>query len=968
MQTATASLQAELNLSVDARQFVELVEFYSQNDEIYDPANALLRVANTATNWRGLAYERRLISRSDINRYLGKQANTLNLTLSNIDLGMSRFVTSHRVEGMWVQLRLVSLRVPDESLILFRGKCQKPGRDPGALTIKQDFGSNQKLLRRQMTILCPLRHDFKGEACRGGVPLASKPAAYRNAMSCGGSYNNCIERENTDNFQGFRFTPITGTFSYEVVEQKRFLLIFSKKKKRTVSAPWSSVSELQEDTFVPEVGGITQVEGIPLIHADTGAKVKFIQAFANEDTDALHEIRIRDKQYLATPDNVAVALGSFGSSGQPASAQFPGAGKFSGITWVEGEAVGSDPADANDSAPTVTAIVRGRQFPTPDTSFTTKDWTDLGPVMARWYLLNRGTARQADLDNESVIEAAKICNEPVIDDTGFEQAVVWNTVNGGTLAGFRAFALASGFGASTVDRITLMLAQGKTPGGGYGQLVQAYYRYINQSNIQQFVAPNRKIRRRYTSSFVIKEQMTLGDFLYDILLPSFNGYLIFSAEGKIQVRVDAPARTTYTVAAAAADDLQIEVEDVFAWQHERESLLLIGAHLDNSEVNRVRGVMYSSRGNGLTLTASATGTLNATASAATLTGGSATAPASATVTIGGSVTAGDKVTIVIDGVTVDYTAQTYTDPSGAVTGDHVIGIAGLLAATINGHERLRRYLRAEWNDTATLTIKAKFGFLQLAEPLKLAHQSLEECLRITAAYGYASTPAGLNTQQQADYEAAYGGASRRRVRRNSFHWPLGDQQSSVNIVKGSFRSAIHDWSGVPIEDRSPAHIKQIGEENEEEINLSAVDGAHQAFRLLRIRLGKRRACDWFCDFSASGDALLHDVGDLIVVSDYSGAGTVRNVPVVIESLGVDRSLNAKITARLYRSEIYDDTIQELGAPILASVANNGGSNPIGNPPNVPITGGGGSYGGDPREPGYGGGDGGYGSGGRLDIL
>lgn len=944
MQLCDPTLRAELQSDDLPRQTVELYELFTSETTAYTPDRAIARWATSPYtllfDGQNYNYERRVVSRSEIRRFLDRQVNTLSLTLDNVDLAMTGLVTGQRLEGMWLQVRLAARTVTGRSLILFGGRVDKPDEldhRECRLTVRQDFGVDQPMLPRRMTVLCPLRWEFKGLACRGGVAMSTKSPAYQAASECNGSFNQCLDYANTDNFQGFRFVPVLGTFSYQVIEQKRFLLFFSRKKKRTVSATWSSVSDFQEDSFIPEVGGLVQLEGLPVMHADSGTRVKFLHAFAGEDSDAVLGVRCRDKQYLPAPDNLSVALGAFGSSGQPASVQFPGAGKFSGVTWVEGEVIGSDPADANDANPTITAVVRGRKYDHPDATgqFNLKQASDIGPVQVRWYLLNRGTAKPGDIDDESVFDAMLRCAEPVIDDTGFEQAIIPQQVDGGSINGFIAYASASGFGASTVSRIAAQMAMGRVEPGGYTALVQAYYRYVNTANIAQYISPVRKIRRRYTSNFALKEDTTLGDFLYDVLLPSFNGYLIWSAAGRIQVRVDGPADATYLRAAAAANATEIEVEDVTLWQRRIGAQILIGAHLSNSELNRVTDWRLTAIGSAIALSASATGVMTVTAA-----GPDAAINAIGSLTLAGAATPGDQVTTIVDGITVDYTVQ---------AGDDREGVAAYLALTINGHSVLRRYVRAEWNPAQGSTIRliSKAGFLTLERPLQSAHARAEETIRIEAAFGT-------------------GGE---RIRQETFRWPLGSRQSSVNFVTGTFRSAVHDWAVTPIEDVAETHLRQVRKRTSEEVNLSAVDNAHQAFRLLRIRLGKRRLCDWFCSFTAAGDALLLDVGDVICVSHYSGGTFIRNIPVVIEDILIDGQLNAKITARLYRTEVYDDTIQEVTARILLPLQSGTNTNTSPNPPNPPLGGpgvGDSGSGGRPVDPPYGSGDGGYGTGGGLD--
>lgn len=472
----------------------------------------------------------------------------------------------------------------------------------------------------------------------GARRLAAKSAAYQSASECNGTRRQCVEYGNEENFQGVIFKPVSGTFSYQVEETKRFLLFFKRKKYRTVSAPWSSVSDATEDVVIPEVCGAVQPEAVSVMHADTGVSLRFLSLLADGEVEGVYEVKCRDKKYSPVISGYAHALGRYGSQGQPDSAQFAGAGKFSGTAWVEGALLGSDAGDANDSAPTITAVVKGRVMDVPNPAenyaFPPRQWSDVGPLLARRYLINKGRMRPGLMDDESVIEAAVRCNEPVIDDTGFEQVFLPQQVTGAGMD-FRMFASMSGFGAKTVDRIALMLAQGKMPTGGYGQLVQAYYQYINQTQPPAFVAPTRAVRRRYTTNFALKEQAKLGDFLWEVVLPSFNGYLIHRADGRVQIKVDGPADSTLLRDDAPAGATELHVEDITRWQRSQDGLLLVGAHQPTAEVARVVGVRHSSVGDTITLASSATGGIAVGVSGPTLAG----APGAGGGTTGGDVLA-----------------------------------------------------------------------------------------------------------------------------------------------------------------------------------------------------------------------------------------------------------------------------------------------------------------------------------------
>lgn len=907
-----------LELQQQARSKVELVEFFVPNETDFTPAKAALRLckAGTATgtgilgnlvggySWGGYFYERRVASggRGDIQRNLGSQANTVNLTIVNNDFAFSKFVLQNRLEGYWVQVRQPSITAPNESLILFAGRCSKPDEvfPDLQLTITQDIGaSDAELPERKLYIVCPLAVKFKEKECRGGQELSLVGNAdYQAAIECDGARKTCAGFSNIDNFQGLSFITISGTYTYQVEEVKRFLLLFSRKKRRTASAAWSSASDAQQDTPIPEVGGVVQVEAVPFMHADTGAKVKFLSILAGADTDGVFNVAIRDAEYLPAPDvgTEQIAYGALGSQGQPESLQFPGAGKFSGLTWVEGVAIGSDPTSANDKAPTIVAILRGRKYETPsDVGVFTEDdidWTDCGAYMARHYLLTTGRHPRTLIDDESVIAAAKKTFEPVIDDTGFEQATLPSTVTGGV--DFRAYASAGGFGAATIDKILLLMAQGKKLTGGYAALVEAYYRYVNQNAFPTFQEPLRKVRRRYTTNFALKETTTLSDFFKDVLFPSFNGRYSFSAAGKIRIDVDGPAPHTF-LTADVSSGTTLNVEDVTPWLTQMGKLVVVGPHTAAAELTRVQAWKYADvTDDPIDVAVANTGTLSISVSSSTLMGGTDLLPSRATVSVGGTVSAGAYVELTIDGITVDYTALADDDRDA---------VAGYLCALVNGEPTLRRYVKADWDgESSDILLTAKTGTLTVADALTKQHAANDEVLVVQAAFG--------DTQDD----------KQTRYLENSFAWPLGSRSSSYNRFAGSIHSSAHDWASVPIERNVIWHQKETRRTNTMDVNLSGVDTAHQAARLLKIISGKERYCDWFCSFTATGAALLLDLGDVIAVSHYSGAGYLNFVPVVIEDITIDGEQNAHITARLYRTDIYDDRLAAvIDSPMLQPI-------------------------------------------------
>lgn len=214
------------------KQVLELFEFFAPDEEVFTPANALKTYAKTTIYWGGRLYTRHVISRSGAKRYLGRDVNAVTVNFGTNSEEMVRFITNYRVEGMWLQIRRISLDVSNESTIVFRGRCGKPDDQGGTIVAKQEIGGAQ-IPARKLVFQCPLI--FKGKACLGAQAISEKSATYQAASRCNKSINQCVAYGNFENFDAFRFVPITGNFSYTTTEVKRFSS-FSRRRKRAPSA------------------------------------------------------------------------------------------------------------------------------------------------------------------------------------------------------------------------------------------------------------------------------------------------------------------------------------------------------------------------------------------------------------------------------------------------------------------------------------------------------------------------------------------------------------------------------------------------------------------------------------------------------------------------------------------------------------------------------------------------------------
>jgi hypothetical protein len=160
---------------------------------------------------------------------------------------------------------------------------------------------------------------------------------------------------------------------------------------------------------------------------------------------------------------------------------------------------------------------------------------------------------------------------------------------------------------------------------------------------------------------------------------------------------------------------------------------------------------------------------------------------------------------------------------------------------------------------------------------------------------------------------AYADTTRATHLDGSFGWPEGGRQSLINQVKGTYREAIQDFAEQPLTINDERHQDEVGEINSTTIDLSAVDNFNQASRLLNGYLAKFRDLDFFFRWSAAGEPLLLEIGDLVCLSDDSGGW--RNVPVTIEEISYNQKFEASFTCRLYSTSAFDDAVLQTQVPL-----------------------------------------------------
>ena len=999
MQTVSIALQAVMDAGINnnpndpTRDWCTVYEFY-EHDYVpdptngFEPANATKRFAHINLTWNSLAYIREAQSRSDTSRFVSKTANQATATFSNVDRVMSAWIASTDVEGMYFVIRELSRSVTDSSIVLFSGRIKKP----------VEFNR--------------IDATFYGESILG---------AFDNIQVPGRTYSpdDPDGRQPSDPlFKGFRIVALHGSFDRTRTETRRKFLIFRKTVEVHYSDSWSSRDATPLGNPVQECFGRVQAELTPIAFADIGGAAKGLWVASNGKISAVDNIR-NPEDPNRQPNNITVHLGDPGGTGtnaqiagQPANTgdqQFPGAGFFSDTAYIGAGIPNGDPESVEDIV-TVIAIIRGRLVPLPDGSgdFSLTGWTDSGPYLTRFLLTDDefGMLDPAFVADPACIETADFCAEPINDSANSERVFIPNTdlPQAGT-----AFHLHRSTGR--IDARSILFYDFGT--GTEPELLDADYEGFDETDIPGTFSLITRLQGRYTTNFIITEKVNLSDLLYDTVMRSYRGYLVVNSKGQIEPRCEKQGDNALLRSSSIVGATSIAVDDVEWW---KTNLLLRGkvvlgnnlpSGVTTSEVRKVTNAQYSTAGNSITLVAGVTGTITATASGATLSGGSTSVAASGGVTIGGSPAPGDIVTVTIDGIAIQHVLEPY-DTTGTV--------ARMLMYRINANTRLKRYIKASWVDSTPnlVTIKSKLGTLTLAEALVYAHtgptasptvaptltpgsggslpagtlyaaysyetsigetyvspvqsvvvtlnqkittstisppagstvnwylsveagstelayvdnnngaaldilalpdpdaprtplynNTAEECLRVMMSF----SDAGKNADGTVSVKLKQAGLTRNNINKNSFKWPLGGKQSSINQAIIEYVDASNDFAKTTATINDKARQTKVGKPTPIKINGAAIDNYNQAYRIANAALAKNSEGNWFGSLTTSDpNAMLLEEGDLFCASDESG-GFV-NIVLRVEEATVHADRSTTITGRLYSTEMFSDYVRK----------------------------------------------------------
>lgn len=177
----------------------------------------------------------------------------------------------------------------------------------------------------------------------------------------------------------------------------------------------------------------------------------------------------------------------------------------------------------------------------------------------------------------------------------------------------------------------------------------------------------------------------------------------------------------------------------------------------------------------------------------------------------------------------------------------------------------------------------------------------------------------------ADQPSVRNHAPKSNIIKDSLEWILGRREDAVNLVSISFRDASQDFRLVELKIRDEEHIAKVKKENKLEIDGSAIDSFHQAFRIGSGAMAEARDAAHFHKWQSDREALFLEEFDVVCVTD-AGAGVV-NFPVIIEDIEYDDLISAHptatFTARKYSSTLYDDSVVGRQIPVIQSLDQNG---------------------------------------------
>ncbi len=925
MQRFSENITREL--AKRSKYAIPVVEIYPRSTldivSIAAPVNAIGRFSTTCFDWETSVgtyrYEAKVTGFPEVNTYITEELNNAEIEFSNVKRGdgsMARFVLDNHVKGCWMVIRLIFPNYPDESIIMFWGKCDRPGginNQTVVITATQDMGNHgQQIPFRTYGANCPLEFAKPGGGCLGNQTLAEKSISYRLAVATYGSsgcnklFSTCTLLENTNYFQGQRVVAVSGQFSYITVEEvvKR-VLFWTKRKKISVvkTDNWSSVNQSEGQETVPIGFGRFQVQGHPYVWADVGAQVRGLYGFAEGRVSAFTFLRSRTEgiNIVQTTEH----LGDWGNVGtQGPDTLFSGvSGVNSRLAYVEILTDGSSPTQVDD-APIITAVIRGLEVPVPDPAgnFTVEEWSNNPVAIVRYLLTDTrfGRIPSTRMDDVAALDTFNDCDEIVEDRTNEEAIVLPSNEAENYGVGYRRF---RSTGRYTAYKDMYNNEQLPQPVVDYPEFEEPEIRWFNPFETYTIPVSQTVIRQKYTANGAVQEETSLFDFITTRILPTFKGYLNYGFNGKIQIKNRRKADNAYM--RGNLDTLQdrIPITNIAPWRYDPTGFLVIGVSLREAEIRQVAGFEYSPAGNSIPIVVQTVG--GVTAIATSFSGGTISKPAIGYIDLAGTPAAGSYIEVTIDTGSAQFIVSYSADGV-----ENLECYTRMLTAFLNANVQFQSYLTAYIlpSNLNRIHLRCELGSLIISESTEYEHFIGEEIMRVQAVFENCGELTS-NTSAQFD-----------NIIQDSFKW--NEQKTDeLNAVIAKYTSAVDDFRTTLMLPRAAWDTIDLdGELVKEEIDFRFVDNYWQAAYLAKGEAIDRIDGNIHFNFETSMVALGLELGDVVAVRHDSGDGALNYVPVWITEKSINiESYKIQLSAKLYLTAAFDYHVQPIDALLTTTL-------------------------------------------------
>ena len=559
--TPSAPLAAKLTAT--ASKPVDLYEIYLDSGTLY--------FADTAITWGGHNYLAYVDSRSAIVRADGPEFDRVSVTFSNVDRQMAALLLGEDIEYRRIIIRRIDRDVASDSIVMLVGRMERASKVNERTVVIDAYellGSiTHEVPGRRFLTTCSLV--YKSTEC-GATSLLS---------TCEKTWWQCAERLNTDRFTGFRFIPHAGTYQYQEVEQKRFLLMFTRRKTRTVTASFNSVDDTPYGDAIPVILGRAQIAGIAIDHVDEGAQTKVLSALCCGTVNSIHWPRANQR---AVEDWTA-HLGQLGGTGsQLVDPRFPNGYPYNLLAYL-GVTIPSDVREV-DPAPTITAIVMSyADFYDASGAYAGFGFSD-NAIWNTVYLLRLPVVRggmglaDSDIDFAHAYAEAQYTDEAISDPTGDQVIYVPRSLPADVRLGldYKRY------------RSTGVVGGDPAVDGPYS----------NFEDGDDEAAPGAVDVKRFTLNLAIAKPQKAVDVLWKKALGAFRGFIKYSQAGKIQVCCERPVANSTVAATVASGVTTITLASAAGLAV--GNLVLLSALTSRAEVRAIAGI------SGATITVAAT--------------------------------------------------------------------------------------------------------------------------------------------------------------------------------------------------------------------------------------------------------------------------------------------------------------------------------------------------------------------------